>query len=149
MITLLYFGRNNSIRKAIVEANEILSSDAFYEKIAALPQLTNTDLSSREVAQILKETERNITVATFWNPFSPPTRMIHEHQFRVNTKKISPITAFAVNTLVNETIQTISFWGGTLDFKSVDVESDEHTNCLPWRIGELAEIISRKSRRFA
>lgn len=149
MITLLYTGRNTSIRQAVEKANEILASDAFYEMIAALPQLTNTDLSSREVATILRETERNITVATFWSPFSPATKMTHEQQFRVNTKKISPVTAFAVNTLVNETIQTVSFWSGTLDFQTVDSESEEHDNCLPWRIGELAEIISRKSRRFA
>lgn len=149
MITLLFSGRNDSIIKAVEKANEILQSEAFYDKIAALPQMSNTNLTSSEIAALLKASNQKITVHAYWNPFGSVVKTFNPYQFGVNTKKISCITAYAVNTLINETIHSVALMSNKLDYTSTNVDPDEELNVLPWRIGEIAEIISRKTRKFA
>lgn len=149
MITLLFLGRNASIMKAVEEANEILASDTFYETIAALPQMSNTNLSSLEIAKILKTTDQKIAVHTYWNPFGAATKTLNSYRFEVNTKKISSVTAYAVNTLISETIHAISLLGNQINFSSNDHYYEEEENAFPWRIGEIAEILSRKTKRYA
>ncbi|WP_157485910.1 hypothetical protein [Flavobacterium soli] len=149
MITLLFSGRSASIMKAVQKANEILASDTFYEKIALLPQMSNTSLTSPEIARILKTTNRKITIHTYWNPFGKTTKKMNAYQFEVNTNKISCVTAYAVNTLINETIQVIALLGDQINFSNSDHYHEEEENAFPWRIGEIAEIISRKTRQFA
>jgi len=149
MITLLFSGRSASVMKAVEKANEILASDTFYETIAALPQMSNTTLSSAEIAKILKTTDRKITVDTFWNPFGATTKTMNSYRFDVNTNKISCVTAYAVNTLINQTIQVIALLGNKINFSNSEHYNEEEENAFPWRIGEIAEIITRKTRRFA
>lgn len=149
MITLLFSGRNDSIIKAVEKANEILESEAFYDKIAALPQMSNTNLTSSEIAALLKASNQKITVYAYWNPFGSVVKTFNPYRFGVNTKKISCITAYAVHTLINETIHSVALMSNKLDYTSTNVDPDEELNVLPWRIGEIAEIISRKTRRFA
>lgn len=148
MITLLFSGRSTSIMKAVEKANEILASDTFYETIASLPQMSNTSLSSPEIATILKTTNQKITVQTFWNPFGAKTKITNCYKFEVNRKKISTVTAYAVNTLINETIQAIALLENQINFSNSVYYSEEEENTFPWRIGEIAEIITRKTRRY-
>lgn len=146
MITLLFSGKSTSIMKAVEKANEILASDTFYETIASLPQMSNTSLSSPEIAKILKATNRKITVQTFWNPFGAKTKNMSSYRFEVNRKKISTVTAYAVNTLINETIHTIALLENQINFSNSEHYSEEEENTFPWRIGEIAEIITRAKR---
>jgi|GEM_PF-6971998 len=149
MITLLFSGRSASIMKAVEKANEILASDTFYETIAALPQMSNTTLSSPEIAKILKKTDQKITIHTYWNPFGAPTKTLNSYRFEVNRRKISSVTAYAVNTLINETIHVIALLGNQINFSNSEHYHEEEENAFPWRIGEIAEIISRKTKRYA
>ena len=146
MIKLLYNGKNYAIKKAVKKANEILQSSGFYEKIALLPQMANIDLSSREIASILKENTQEITVESFWNPFSKSTKIAHPCLFKVNTYKLSCITAFAVNTLINESIFAIAMESKQLNFDQTNFDEMEYPNVFPWRIGEIAEILTRKNK---
>lgn len=149
MITLLFLGRNASIMKAVEKANEILASDTFYETIAALPQMSNTNLSSKEIAKTLKTTDQKITIHTYWNPFGATTKTLNPYKFEVNTQKISSVTAYAVNTLINETIHVISLFGNNIKISNNDHYYEEEENVFPWKIGEIAEIISRKTKQYA
>jgi len=149
MITLLFSGRSASIMKAVEKANEILASDTFYETIAALPQMSNTTLSSSEIAKILKTTNQKIIVHTYWNPFGAATKTLNSYRFEVNRKKISTVTAYAVNTLINETIHVIALLGDQINFSNSEHYHEEEENAFPWRIGEIAEIITRKTKRYA
>lgn len=149
MVTLLFSGRSTSIMKAVEKANEILASDTFYDTIAALPQMSNTTLSSPEIAKILKTTNQKITVHTYWNPFGATTKNLNTYKFEVNTRKISTVTAYAVNTLINETIHVVALLGNQINFSNSDQYHEEEENAFPWRIGEIAEIISRKTKRYA
>lgn len=149
MITLSFSGRSTSVMKAVEKANEILASEAFYEKIAALPQMSNTTLSSSEIAKILKTTERKIAIETHWNPFGAKTKMLSSYRFEVNKRKISNVTAYAVNTLINETIYMIALLGNQINFSNSEYYNEDEENAFPWRIGEIAEIITRKTRLHA
>ncbi len=146
MIKLLYKGKNYAIIKAVKKANEILQSSGFYEKIAALPQMTNTELTSPVIASILKNKTQEITVESFWNPFSKSTKISHPCLFKVNTYNLSCITAFAVNTLINESIFAISLKCEQLNFDQTNFDEMEYPNVFPWRIGEIAEILTRKNK---
>ncbi|MFY0481344.1 hypothetical protein ACI6PS_01960 [Flavobacterium sp. PLA-1-15] len=145
MITLIFSGHSTSISKAVQRANEILASDIFYEKIASLPQMCNTRLSSPEIATILKTTNRKIIIQTFWNPFGAKTKNKSSYGFLVNRKKISTVTAYAVNTLINETIHAIGSLENEIDLSKLPYDEEEE-NIFPWKIGVIAEIISRAKR---
>lgn len=149
MIKLFYQGKNYAIVKAVKKANEILQNPAFYERVAVLPQMLNTELSSREIATILKETNQEIQIESFWNPFSKSTKLKQPCLFKVNTYNLSSITAFAVNTIINETILSVSLKCKELNFVATDFDEMEHPNVFPWRIGEIAEILTRKNRLSA
>ena len=144
MIRLLYKGNNYAIMKATKKANEILQSATFYDKIASLPQMTNTPLSSPEIASILMKENEQVTIESFWNPFSKSAKITQPFVLKVITYKLSCITAFAVNTLINESILTIALKCEKLHFNSTDFDEMEYPNVFPWRIGEIAEILTRK-----
>ena len=146
MIKLVYKGKNNAINKAVKKANEILNSPTFYERVANLPQMLNTNISSQKIATILKETNQQIQVESFWNPFGKPTRIEKTCLFTVNTYKLSSITAFAVNTLINESILAVACKCEGLHFEETKYEEMDYPNVFPWRIGEIAEILTRKSK---
>lgn len=149
MIKLFYQGKNYAIIKAVKKANEILQNHAFYERVASLPQMLNTDLSSREIATILKENNQQIKIESFWNPFSKTTKIKQPCLFKVNTYNLSCITAFAVNTIINETILSVALKCEELSFEATNFDEMEHPNVFPWRIGEIAEILTRKNRLSA
>ncbi|WP_432670792.1 hypothetical protein [Flavobacterium sp. SM2513] len=146
MIKLLYNGKNSAINKAVNTANEILQNGAFYDRVALLPQMSNTKLTSYEIAAILKNNNQKITIESFWNPFSEPTRIPRPCLFKVNTYKLSSITAFAVNTLINEAILAVAAKCDGLCFEKTIYEEMEYPNVFPWRIGEIAEILTRKRK---
>jgi len=149
MIKLLYKGQNNAIHKAVKKSNEILQSDDFYTKVALLPQMSNTDLSSKQIALILKESNQEIIISTFWNPFSSQIKIKQPCIFKVNTYKFSCITAFAVNTLINESILSVSTKCDGLLFEKTNCDEMEYPNAFPCRIGEIAEILTRKKKLSA
>ena len=149
MIKLLYNGKCYSIQKAVIKANEILQSKAFYERVASLPQMSNTNISSREIASILKHNNQKIIIESFWNPFSKPTRTTRPCLFKVNTYKLSCITAFAVNTLINESLLAISLKHEELNFEKTDFTELDYPNVFPWKIGAIAEILTRRNKLLA
>ena len=149
MIKLFYQGKNYAIATAVKKANEILQNPAFYERVAVLPQMLNTELSSLEIATILRETNQEIQIESFWNPFSKSSKVEQPCLVRVNTYNLSCITAFAVNTIINETILSLALKCTELNFVATNMYEIEHPNVFPWRIGEIAEILTRKSRQSA
>ena len=146
MIKLLYQGKNHMIEKAVNKANEILQSPAFYEKIASLPQMSNTNLSSRAIAAILKENNQEIYIKSFWNPFSKSTKILQPCLFKVNSYNLSGTTAFAVNTIINETLLSLALKCDALNFEGTHLDELEYENVFPCRIGQVAEILIRKSK---
>lgn len=146
MIKLLYEGKNRAIKKAVKNANELLQSTAFYEKVALLPQMSNTNLCSREIAKILSETNQVIRVQSFWNPFKKCAKVKESCLFMVNSYNLSCINTFAVNTIINETILSASLQCEGLTFEESNVDEMEYPNVFPRRIGEVAEILIRKNK---
>jgi len=148
MITLHYTGTNTALSAAVTKANEILSGDAFYEKIASLPQTNTLGTSATDLSSLLKETNRVILVHSYRNPFGKVTKHITPFMFYVNLSKLSSVTAFAVHTLIHNVTLSIDTCEKDLSKKRKKYNFEEE-NSLPWKIGEIAEIISRKSKRFA
>lgn len=146
MIKLLYSGKNHKIAHTVKKANEILQNDAFYEKIASLPQMLNTDLTSAEIASILKANSQQICVQSFWNPFSKSTKILQPCLFKVNSYHLSCTTAFAVNSIINDTLLSLALKCDALHFEQTDLNEEDYENVFPCRIGEVAEILARKSR---
>lgn len=146
MIKLLYKGHNRPIIKAVKKANDALQSVDFYEKVASLPQMSNTNLSSPEIASILMANNQEIVVQCYWNPFGKPTKIKQPCLFMVNTYNLSCITAFVVNTLINETILSLALKCDSLNFEKINADEMEYPNIFPRRLGEVAEIITRKNK---
>lgn len=146
MIKLIYDGKNSAIAVAVEKSNEILQNPTFYEKVSSLPQMSNTKLSSREIADILKQNTQKIYIGSFWNPFSKATKIEKPCLFKVNTYKMSSITAFVVNSLINESILSVATKCEGLSFEETDYEEVDYSNVFPWRIGEIAEMLTRKNR---
>lgn len=149
MIKLLYQGKNYAIDNSVKKANEILQSTTFYEKVALLPQMSNTALSSCEISTILKENNQEICVQSFWNPFSKSTKIMKPYLFKINSYNISCTTAFAVNTIINETLLSLALKCDALNFEETILDELEYENVFPCRIGEVAEILTRKNKMSA
>jgi hypothetical protein len=149
MIKLDYDGKNYAIITAVDKANEVLNSPAFYNRVALLPQMSNTHLTSQEIARILQKNSQIIRIESFWNPFGKATKIEKSSLFTVNTAKLSTITAFAVNTLINEAILAVAIRCDGLSFEKTIYNEMEYPNVFPWRIGEIAEILTRKNKQLA
>lgn len=146
MIELRYEGTNKAIKNAVKNANHLLQSADFYERIAALPQMSNTSLTSAEIALILRENNQIIRVQSFWNPFGKSTKIKQSCLFMVNSYNLSCITAFAVNTIINETILSVASKCESLNFEETLSDEMDYPNVFPRRLGEVAEILSRKNK---
>lgn len=146
MITLSYKGKNYAIVKAVKKANEILQSEAFYDRVTLLPQMLNTDLSSSEIASILRNTNQEIVIESFWNPFQGPTKITEPNLFKLNIYRLSCTTAFIVNSIINDAVLSVSLINEKLSFERTDFDDLEYPNIFPRRLGEVAEILTRKSR---
>lgn len=146
MIKLVYKGNKKGIAKAICQANQILQSNSFYDKIATLPQMSNTNLSSNEIAKILKNSNEEIRIESFWNPFMRCTKIADHHLIKVNSYNLSCTTAFAVNSIINQALVTFALKCDSLNFVEANVDETEYDNVFPCRIGQVAEILTRKSK---
>lgn len=146
MIKLLYTGKNHKVENTVKKANEILQNAAFYDKIASLPQMSNTDMSSREIAAILKENNQEICVQSFWNPFSKSTKVVEPCSFKVNTYNFCGTTSFAVNTIINDTLLSLALKCDALHFEPTVLNEEDYENVFPCRIAAVAEILTRKNK---
>lgn len=147
MITLIYTGTNPKLSKAVATANEVLSGEAFYERIATMREYG--EVESREIAENIKKTNLEIIVESYRNPFGKKaTKSVNPFRFKVNTSKISSVVAFAVHSLIRQTVMNISL-NHKKRTESILSTEKYKSESLPNQIGEIAEIISRKTLRFA
>lgn len=146
MIKLVYQGKKAAIEIATKKANEILKSNAFYEKIALLPQMSNTTLTSPEIARILKNSSLEIVIQSFWNPFMKCTKIVNPNHIKINSYNLSCTTAFAVNSIVNQALVTFALKCDALHFEEFNIDDAAYDNVFPCRIAQIAEILTRKSK---
>jgi len=143
---LLFKGDQTNIKLAVDKANEILNNPLFWEEVGELPKFDNTDLSSLQIADILRKANQEIQIKTYWsfNPFRPRTcvnaKTVSATLIKINTRCFSNDLKTAVNTLVHESTHAGDFLDGKWDFTHVDNANDgEENNTAPWAIGKLAE----------
>ncbi len=143
---LLFKGDQTNIKLAVDKANEILNNPLFWEEVGKLPKFDNTDLSSLQIADILRKANQEIQIKTYWsfNPFRPRTcvnaKTVSATLIKINTRCFSNDLKTAVNTLVHESTHAGDFLDGKWDFTHVDNANDgEENNTAPWAIGKLAE----------
>ncbi len=143
---LIFNGTEAHIKLAVDKTNEIFQNPAFFEAIARMPKMDNTDFTSEEIAGILKNSTQQVKIETYWkiNPFKPWTCVNAETSsaslIRINTRCFSSDLKTGVNTLVHESVHAIDLADGNLDFNHVDNRNDgEEDNTAPWAIGELAK----------
>jgi hypothetical protein len=70
--------------------------------------MSSTELHSREIAAILKENNQEICVRSFWNPFGKSIKIMQPSSFKGHPYNLNGTTAFAVNTIINETLLSLS-----------------------------------------
>jgi hypothetical protein len=143
---LIFKGSQSNIKVAVDKANEILSNPIFWDQVEKLPQFDNTKLTSAQIADILRKTNQDIQIKTYWsfNPFRPRTCVnattVSATLIKINTRCFSNDLKTAVNTLVHESTHAADFLDGKWDFTHVDnANQGEENNTAPWAIGELAE----------
>jgi hypothetical protein len=143
---LIFKGSQTNIIDAVNKANEILSNNAFWEQVEKLPQFDNTKLTPAQIADILRTSDQEIQIKTYWsfNPFRPRTCVnattVSATLIKINTRCFSDDLKTAVNTLVHESTHAADFLDGKWDFTHVDNSNDgEEDNTAPWAIGQLAE----------
>lgn len=139
---LIYKKRNKRIREAVKNTNKVLNNDAFYEAIAQLPQMDNTELSSSQIAEILKSYHKPVYVKRFWRPWSRTNAITGGYRYiRLNSANLNRSNKSIINTLVHEYVHAVDFFDGQLNFTHHDNSNShgEENNTAPWRIGKLAE----------
>lgn len=140
---LIYQKRNKRIKKAVQSANEVLSNPEFFRSISQLPQMDNTPLSSKEIADLLKNHNQPVYVKRFWRPYSRTNAITAGYKFiKLNSLNLrNRSNKSIVNTIIHEYIHAVDFFDGSLNFTHHDNSNPhgEEDNTAPWRIGKLAE----------
>ncbi|NCI46510.1 hypothetical protein [Sediminibacterium soli] len=140
---LKYEGNNRSLTNAILEANRILSDEVFYQKLEQINSFDNSVYSGRQIAAEFTAFPREITVTTFWRPWSRSNAGTLD-KISVNTAKLNRSLASITNTLVHETVHAVDYLtNNQFDYTHHDNNPNGEANTAPWVIGELAELMVR------
>lgn len=130
------------IKNAVNKANEILNNPEFYTAIACLPQMDNTKLTSKQIADTIQNSSQEIQIKCYqaWNPFSSVNaKTLSENLIKINTRRFSQDIKVAVNTLIHESVHAIDMTDNHLDFTHSSNYPSGQEKTVPWVIGALSE----------
>lgn len=143
---LIYKPGYSHIDEAVKMSNQILNSKLFYDKIKEHSSFDNTDLSPKEIADLIEEANQQVFIKTYWrwNPFRPNTCVnattLSSTQIKVNVRCFSHTLKEAVNTLIHESVHAVDHLNKKWDFTHHDNRNDgDENNTAPWVIGKIAE----------
>ncbi|MDP3311877.1 hypothetical protein [Lutibacter sp.] len=139
---LIFKGTEEYIKQAVDKVNDILLNPAFYESLSALPQMENTQFSSNQISEIIKNSQQEIQIVTYkpLNPFSKVNATtINEGLIKVNLRRFSHDLKEGVNTLIHESVHAIDLSDDKLDFTHSSNYPKGQEKTAPWIIGELSE----------
>jgi len=142
MTILEYNGNLKRVKAAVLKANEILSSPAFYDAIRNQPLFDFAALSPSEIADIMEQAFHTIRIKTAPKPIANASTT-SAAEITVSSIRFSSHLPTAVNTLIHETVHAIDFLSGKLEFTHDSNSEEGQERTAPWVIGEIAEKMVR------
>jgi hypothetical protein len=134
-VRLTYTGKIKKVRLAVDKANEILSSEDFYNQIKAYKKFNNSCLSPEIIARLMQESGHEVVVRVTWLTSSAS----EYNRIRVSGWDFGSNLAGGVNVLIYETVNAIDKLYNVLNTADSESYSDKYT--APWVIGTIAEIM--------
>lgn len=137
-------GNFNTVKEAVMMANEILRDDSFYERIALHPYFDHANVSPATVARLMRESAFSMSVDLYYalspiqnidgfddkdNPF-----IIH-----MNVWKIDRSPESMCNTLIHACVHAVNAYYDEYDFSHGDNTYTGKENTAPYWIGALAQ----------
>lgn len=100
-VQLHYSGSIKKVKNAVNKANEVLSSDEFYNQIKAYYRFDNSTLSPEVISDLMQDSGQLIEVSVNW---IIPTAKTRHDRINLSAWDFSSQLGTAVNTLIYETV---------------------------------------------
>lgn len=142
-IKLKYSGNVKKVKRAVEQANKILSDTAFYEGIRRCKNFDNTMLAPHEIADLMQNASQTIQIVVLPKPIANASTST-AFKTTVSIFNFSKNLKTAVNTLIHEVVHAVDWLNGTQEFTHVKNNNSDGSqdNTAPWVIGALAENLT-------
>ena len=142
ILQLHYSGTNQKIIEAVAEANKILASSDFLNRIDTIQKFDNTTYNGHQIISEMKSVN-TVEVSEYFKRHTR-TNAKTKTQIRINTAKLNRSLASIVNTLIHESIHATDWlvnkhW----DYTHRTQYQEMPPISAPYVIGAMAESMIR------
>jgi hypothetical protein len=137
------------VGEAVLLANELLQSEAFYKKIAAHSHFDLADIDTETIAGMLRETQLKMSVALYY-AFNSQTNIDGYDdpespcQIHLNIWKINRSPASICNSIIHACVHAVNEYNKYFTFGHGDGSLHGKENTAPYWIGALAQQMVSK-----
>lgn len=130
------------VTDATMHANQLLANPTFYARIREHPQFDYTNVSPRDVADLMEQAAITLHVRLYkslnrWSPVLGREDPRFPDDVFLNTRKLDRSMASIVGTILHEAVHAVDA-RSPLDFGHGGNSSDGKDNSAPYWIGNLA-----------
>jgi hypothetical protein len=142
MIKVECEGHWQIVVEATARASQLLGDPAFYARIREHPRFDYTDVSPRDIAQLMEQAAITLRVQTY-KSFNPLSRVLGYEDARypndvfLNTRRFDRSMASIVGTILHEAVHAVDALS-PLDFGHGGNSAAGKDNSAPYWIGNLA-----------
>jgi len=141
-----YTRNSRRLKETLNIVNELLNNDDFFTAIKECKSFDNSNLSAKEISDLISNYPIVVSVKTYWNILGFANAKVDSgKQIRVNIAKHKGSLKTRVNTLMHEYVHCVDFGtkeqGQNLRFTHYDNSNDngEEDNTAPWKIASLTK----------
>jgi len=143
MITIKYSGKSSTIQKAVLQANRLLRSREFYERISLHPFFDRANIQPYIISNLLKTTSIKMNIKFYYS--QPPGKansfddIINPRNIQLNVWTMERPVASLCNTMLHACVHAVNAEFPTYQFGHNCIEEKDAANTAPYWIGNLAQ----------
>lgn len=142
MMSVEFQGDWDVVVEATQRANRLLAAPEFYERIRGCPRFERTEVSPRQVADVMERCTARVTVQLYKSRWPWSKALAYEdarfpNLIFLNTRKLNRSVASIVGTIIHESVHAADTLS-PLDFGHGDNAAAGKENTAPYWIGNLA-----------
>lgn len=145
-VNIKYDGIRPYILEAIHKVNKLLSNEEFYESIEQHAYFNNSDISPKEIAYLLRNTNISIQIQLYYS-MSPISKIdVYEnpeqpHVLYLNIWQLERPIYSICNSIVHGCIHALNKMHPEYHFEHNNCPAVELANTAPFAIGRIAEVM--------
>ena len=135
---IMYSGTNETITRAVGDANQIISNPQFISKIEAIGSFDNTHYSGSQIVQEMKNI-KNVQLIEYYKKHTRANATTGK-VISINTAKLDRPLPSIINTIIHEYIHSVDLLtNNKWDYTHKKQKEENPPISAPWVIGKLSE----------